>query len=426
MPTTTGTIPAHAAIGLSDAPVRPGFVARLAALDQRLLILLLLLAVGALLRVYPSAQFTGTGFDEAMYHKYITSLTVTGFARYDIVCDAYIEAQREQYGFLPPTRILYISAGYWVSGALGTTPLEALRGISCAFTIFTLLVTAAFAWRAAGPSVALGVTALMACAPTQIHVAQHSLIDGFFAFWVLLILWSLWEALQNPRSWRWLAVYTGATVALVLTKESAAFAWIGILGVLAANRWLKFGAVTPQLLLATVAGPAIGVLLLCWLAGGPGTFIEIFRLYSKMGAIHPYSIKHSDGPWYRYIIDLTLLSPVIVLLAIGALFHLERQRKELLFAAVFVVTSYALMCNIPLGMNARYTNMWDMPLRLLAFSQLAAISLRMGVRGPVVLALAVAGVCIQELRQYHIFFVEHPLYELVTDGLLQAVRIINP
>ncbi len=424
MPNQLGSLPAHAALDLGSAPSRPSLAARFLTLDRRLL--LLLLAIGVFLRVYPSAQFTGTGFDESMYHKYINSLTLTGFARYDAVCEAYIAAQREAYGFLPPTRILYISAGYWVGAAVGTLPVESLRIVSCAFTIFTLLIAAAFAWRAAGPGAAVGVTALMACAPTQIHMAQHSLIDGVFACWALLVLWSLWETLQNPRAWHWLAIYAGATVALVLTKESSAFAWVGIVGVIIGNRWLKFGTVTPQLLVATIAGPGIAVLFLCWLAGGPSNFIEIFQLYSKMGAIHPYSIKHSDGPWYRYIIDLTLLSPVIVLLAVGGIFSLKLGRKAEVFVALFVAASYALMCNIPLGMNARYTNMWDMPLRLLAFSQLTAMASRFGARGPLVLALAVAAVCFQELRQYQIFFVEHPLYELVTDGLLRAVRILNP
>ncbi len=422
MPTHPGTVASASAFCPAAAPER----ARFLALDRHLVALLIILAAGFFLRIFPSAQFTGTGFDESMYHKYITTLRTVGYSQYDALCEAYIEAQRDAFGFLPPTRVLYISAGYGVSEALGISPLAALRGVSCAFTIFTLVVSAAFAWRAAGKTVALGVTALMACAPTQIHMSQHSLIDGFFAFWVLLILWSLWEVLQKPRAGHWLAIYTCATIALVLTKESAAFAWVGILGLLAANRWLKFGTVTPRLLIATAAGPAIAVLILCWLAGGPGNFIEIFHLYSTMGAIHPYSIKHSDGPWYRYIIDLTLLSPVIVLLSIGALFHLKLNRKVLLFAAVFVGACYLLMCNIPLGMNARYTNMWDMPLRLLAFSQLAAIAAHFGARAPLVLLLSVAGVCVQELRQYYIFFVQHPLYELVTDGLLHAVRILNP
>ena len=47
--------------------------------------------------------------------------------------------------------------------------------------------------------------------------AQHALVDGFFTFWALLTLWMLWENLQAPRSWPWLAAYTLSLAFLVLT-----------------------------------------------------------------------------------------------------------------------------------------------------------------------------------------------------------------
>jgi hypothetical protein len=37
----------------------------------------------------------------------------------------------------------------------------------------------------------------------------------------------------------------------------------------------------------------------------------------------------------------------------------------------------------------------------------------------------VAAVCAVELRQYIVFFVQYNLYELVTEGLLRAVKILK-
>jgi hypothetical protein len=37
----------------------------------------------------------------------------------------------------------------------------------------------------------------------------------------------------------------------------------------------------------------------------------------------------------------------------------------------------------------------------------------------------VALLCAFDLRQYHIFFVQHNLYELVTGGLLHALQILK-
>jgi len=37
--------------------------------------------------------------------------------------------------------------------------------------------------------------------------------------------------------------------------------------------------------------------------------------------------------------------------------------KPELFMSIFIAASYLLMCNVKHGMNLRYANMWDMPLR---------------------------------------------------------------
>ncbi len=89
-------------------------------------------------------------------------------------------------------------------------------------------------------------------------MAQHALIDGFFAFWATLSLWFLWENLRRPNDWRWLVAYTVSLAAMVLTKENAAFAYFGLLVLLAVNRWAKFGTITNKLLLLTIAGPLAG------------------------------------------------------------------------------------------------------------------------------------------------------------------------
>ena len=53
--------------------------------------------------------------------------------------------------------------------------------------MLTLVLAVNFAGRLRGSTWALAIAALMACAPTQIHMSQHALIDGFFTFWALLV-----------------------------------------------------------------------------------------------------------------------------------------------------------------------------------------------------------------------------------------------
>ena len=83
------------------------------------------------------------------------------------------------------------------------------------------------------------------------------------------------------------------------------------------------------------------------------------------------------------------------------------------------------MCNIKYGMNLRYANMWDMPLRVLAYGQIVALCAALPRYRTLILCGAVSVVCAVELRQYLILFVDYPLYELVTEGLLRALHILK-
>ncbi len=101
------------------------------------------------------------------------------------------------------------------------------------------------------------------------------------------------------------------------------------------------------------------------------------------------------------------------------------MQKPELFLSVFIAASYLIMCNLKYGMNLRYANMWDMPLRVLAFSQLGALFGPIARYRRLLMSLSVAAICAFELWQYVALAVQYPLYELVTDGLLRALHILK-
>ena len=126
--------------------------------------------------------------------------------------------------------------------------------------------------------------------------------------------------------------------------------------------------------------------------------------------------------------DLLLVSPFVLILALGAFFQLDRERhRPQLYLALFVAASYLVMCNIPYGMNLRYANMWDAPLRLLAFTQLGLLADRFQFRRRNLwLAITVTALCIYDLRQYRILAIDYNrFYELVTEVLLRAQHILK-
>src|SRR5437868_11152144 len=282
----------------------------------------------SLVALHPQPASQQVGFDEALYRDYTDKLTRFGLISYPEIIERYREKQQTLSGsILPPVRFLYIFSAYLWHQLFGSETLSCLKNVSAVFSMFTLLLATIFAARLGGFGYAIGVGALMVFAPTQLHMSQHALVDGFFTFWAMLVLWSLWENLRAPQDWRWLILYTAALTAAVLTKENAFFVWVALVAIVIANHWLKFGTVTRELLLATVVGPILGVILLGMLAGGAGPLLATYQLSVSKNYELKYAILTGDGPWHRYLVDLMLVSPVVLLLAVGSIFNLTRLKK---------------------------------------------------------------------------------------------------
>ncbi|MDQ3621892.1 MAG: glycosyltransferase family 39 protein [Verrucomicrobiota bacterium] len=403
----------------------------------------LILALGMFLRIHSWKGFHRAGFDEVLYRSYVDTLSDRGYSAMPELARAYIAEQTKRDGaILPPTRFLYIAAATtWRNAFHSDTPpvanlrepgatqrdpaLVSLQRVSGLATILTLLVTAAFARRLAGDRAMLGVLALMACAPTQIHMSQHGLIDGFFSFWALTAVWLCWENLQQPDDRRWQLGYAAVLAAMVLTKENAAFVYIALSGLLGLAKWQHWGRVSRGLVLSHLGGAMLGGAMLVLLGGGLQPTLEIYLLLIAKAQAMDYAIRTGDGPWFRYLVDLLLASPIVLLLAVAAAFQLRRNQHALLYVLAFIALSYLVMCNVKYGMNLRYANMWDMPLRLLAFTQLGWLAERYTGKTTLILTLSTLFLCALELHQYQLLFVSYPGYELVSANLLEALKILK-
>jgi len=376
--------------------------------------------------LHPQPAWTKIGFDEGLYREYVNALRKDGLSSYPAIVQGYIEVQKELPGsILPPLRFLFIFTAYLWCSTFGSETLNALRQVASFFSILTLALAALFAWRLRGPRWAIAIAALIAVSPTQLHMSQHALVDGFFTFWATLVLWLFWENLRAPRDWRWLFFYVIALALLVLTKENSFFVWIALVALIITNRWLQFGVVTSELLTATILGPLLGVVVLIFLAGGIDVFIQSYQLSVGKNFQLQYAILTGDGPWYRYLVDLLLVSPIVLLLAIGTIFRLNRAMKPELIMSIFVAASYLVMCNVKYGMNLRYANMWDLPLRFLAFSQIVWLAFVVKRFQTTIIATAVVLLAVIEFHQYIVLAVRYPLYELINHDLLQALSILK-
>jgi 4-amino-4-deoxy-L-arabinose transferase-like glycosyltransferase len=388
----------------------------------------LIAAAGIFLRVQRSATFTGPGPDELFYKSFVEKVEGQGLLSYPKIVREYIEYQSrpESPLILPPLRVTFIVSAYFWKEVTGADALSSTHAIACLASILTLLIAGALAWRLGGLPFGLGVFALMAFAPMQIYSAQRALIDGFFALWALLAVWALWEHLQEPRSKTWLSLYGLALAAMVLTKENAFFVYVAIWGILIACRWLKFGRVSFPLLAVTLGAPVVAVLLLLMAAGGVTELIAVYRVNVQKSVLSAYALKTGDGPWHRYLVDLLLMEPALLLLAIGGLFRVTTKEKAASYLSLFVGLSYLVMCQVKYGMNLRYASIWDMPLRWLAFWNIMLLTSTLPARlRTIVVSGIVAGLCLLGWQAYQLFFVQAGIYDPIPTQLGRALSIFK-
>ena len=296
-----------------------------------------LLAIGVFLRVNPSAGYQKLGTDEHGYMVFVKQIETAGLSNYDAVVQVYLQRQAKlREAVVPATRVGFLVPATICAEVFQLRVFTALHATAAAAGILLLLLSALFAYRLGGTLPMLGVTALMATSPLDVYLCQRAMIDGYFAFWALAALWLAWENLQRPRHAGWLVAYALCLTVLVLTKETAAFVVLAIFGIFLANRLLHIGTITPQLLAATIIGPAIAALILVVMIGGVGETIRFYEMFVAKSRSSFYSVAAQDGPWYRYAIDFALVSPAIVAFAVGGIFQLRRFDRAGLYVATFV------------------------------------------------------------------------------------------
>src|ERR1051325_3827594 len=271
-------------------------------------LLIIVLSAGIFFRVWPNTGFHGIGIDEGFYSTYVEMAQKDGIRNYGDVVRAYVQSQaKHKEAVVPATRVGFLIPATIIAQVTKVAPLIALRYTSLAASILLLLAVAAIALGNGGLRQALVITSLMAVAPLQIHLAQRGLIDGYFAFWAILCAWFLWENLRSPHRTGWLVGYGITLFALIVTKENAAFVFLALAITTLVLASVKVGRVRWPLVLVSVAVPILAILFLAMLVGGIGEWILFYRGFVRKSGAMLYAFHLQDGPWYRYLVDFTLL-----------------------------------------------------------------------------------------------------------------------
>lgn len=364
-------------------------------------------------------QFRG---DELIYIRYATRISADGLSQFRLLADEYA-SNPSLWVFPNPLRVLYIlmtALGCWLAGVCSGATVAAVSFLS---GIALVLLTIVLAWRMFGERVALLSGLLAALSPLQLALSRRAWQDGFFSLTVLLALWAFWERSRSPRK-GWDILLGCALLAGLLTKESAIIFPVGFLGALLYPKISRGVTMTRSTLAALLLPLPLAALILLTLIPDPSLLIRVYSSWLWATEAGAYAIAYSQGPWFRYLIDFLLLSPLTTLLAIGYYFKPAGEQEDPFLGRstliLFLVFSLLALKNV------RYVSFLDIPMRILAVLTLTSLFHHPAVervreRG---LVLAVLLLAAYDLSLFYAIFIGGGVYDPVTATLAKAERLI--
>lgn len=329
--------------------------------------------------------------------------------------------------------------------ALGGARHEALAGLSTLAGVAVVVGAALLARRLGGLPAALAAVVLLLASPLWLHLGRRALADAPYAAAAFAAAWAFLAAM-SPGARRGLVALAVALCALqAALKEGGALLLAALLVASAALAAREAGptaaaraALRAGALLALAGGLAwLGFSLL---VGSPGAYLMVVARIREAGPHNDYLRALQGGPPWRYLVDLALLSPGLLLLAPPALAALLRRdparspRARLAWGLAALAVAYATLLVAAgaggMGYNARYLLPLDAPLRVLVAVWLVGWVGRAPAAGRAARgALAAGAVAVSVGVEAWVFrrvFLERGVYDPVTAAVAAALDVVPP
>jgi 4-amino-4-deoxy-L-arabinose transferase-like glycosyltransferase len=320
------------------------------------IICLVLFSVFSVFIAIPYEDNFAKSADEGYNLKFAKLINQNGIAEFPRLAKVYID-NAEARLFPPPSRVAYIIAtAAWFKLFPSTFTSLAKFSFLC-FALF-LAVVFFFSRKHFGADIACLLTLLLSSSPLMMAMGRRALSDMFGNLLWGLAVWLFLDFLEKKDRPRYF-IFILACCLAVLAKESAGLLLIFFTAFFLVNKYIYGQKIANTYLLGIIALPIIsaGITYVFLFKGTSNAFSlanAVFGTHTNTilnAQTNRYALLYCAGPWYKYIVDYLLLSPITTLLFIGYYFHVVFIRKFELKAAYFM--SYFTIVFIICG-NLRY------------------------------------------------------------------------
>lgn len=361
--------------------------------------------------------------DEGLYRAYMKRLDSNGLTSFpELFTEAAGIASGDSHE--TPYRVGHILLT-WVAAKLCGPSFETLTYVSFACQVLLVLAV----WRLGralwGGRVAAFTALAMACSPLLLRLAPQPLTDTPALLGSALALLTFWELLERPRRGALIAFVASFTFALSV-KELSVLLAAPFLALWALQRFSGRTQLRVSDMIVALVAP--GVLCLgLWMLAAWDTSAALRYVWTglKSTGANEYMRTEAIGPWYRYLVEMLLLSPLPALLAAAAvgwtlLAPRDTDRDRSLVAWI-CFGAVLLAVAAPLPKNIRFFAILELPLRALEVAALTRVAqLMLGGRSAAIGAwtlAALTALCALDLYAANVTFVH--LHDTVISHMLR-------
>lgn len=293
----------------------------------------------------------GPQSDEGYYYHYAQMVAQKGNSAFTDLIGWYAGSD-EARKHPTPLRAGYILLAAGLFKIYGPS-YSLLALASMAFFLSFLAMCFYYSRRHFGLDIALIFTFFLSVSPLMLGLSRRALLDSPINFLWGSAAWLFLDFLSRRSGWK----YAFFILVLCLSITVKEMSVVLIPFFVSAGLWARWKGMPVKVweILGIVLIPTLVVLFFyTWVLGGTGPLWlavqGIARTHFDIRYPNLYAIDFCSGPWFRYLLDFLLLTPVVTLFFIGYCFMLLCERgvgdwKQKYFLGYFIFV-YAVLSSL--------------------------------------------------------------------------------
>ncbi len=259
-------------------------------------------------------------------------------------------------------------------------------------------------------------------------MAKRALSDSLENLFITVSIWLFIKFLTGKKLFNFI-LFILFFIYSILIREQAILLAVFFVLYLLVYKYLYKEYFSDVYLPIIIIGPIFAVALI-WIvfSNDFSNVISVISLNLVLPTLNEYSVLFCRGPWFRFVVDYLLISPLVTMLGISFLVYslanrsILKDRRTVYFIILFI--SQLLLLNIfTYNKNIRYAMILDMSLRLFAVLMITEIFKKSKFSGDFVF-IAVLFLCFVDYFSFIDIFCKKNIYDPVSFMLLKSKQFI--